>query len=489
MGALVLRGWVALLAVVVLGGCGGGGGDDSPGTAPESASSAAPSASAAATVDAVLDQATTSLLDALVGEDFAAAEALFDDAMRTALPAPDLARTWSQVGEQVGAYQSELGRRAETSGGYDVVTVTVQFARGALDVQLAFDRDRRIAGLYFRPASGATATASPAASWRPPPYADPEATQADVTVGTGEGALPGTLTTPADTSTRPWPGVVLVHGSGPNDRDETVGANKPFRDLALGLAARGVAVLAYDKRSFTHGSALAQVRGMTVQHEAVADAVLAVDLLRATPGVDPDRVFVLGHSLGGMLAPRIAQQAHGLAGLVIMAGAARPIEDLALEQGRYLTERDGTVTEEERVAVEALAEQVARIKDPDLAPDTPSAQLMGAPGSYWLDLRGYDPTTAAAGLDLPMLVLQGEHDYQVTMTDFARWNTALGGRDDVTLTSFPGLNHLMIAAPTPTPSASSAAAGQGALGGPEDYQVPGHVDVAVVDAIAGFVQD
>lgn len=191
-----------------------------------------------------------------------------------------------------------------------------------------------------------------------------------------------------------------------------------------------------------------------------------------------------------MLAPRIAQQSDALAGLVIMAGAARPIEDLALEQSRYLTERDGTVTEEERAAVESLAEQVARIKDPDLAPDTPSAQLMGAPGSYWLDLRGYDPTKAAAGLDLPMLVLQSEHDYQVTMTDFARWKKALGGRDDVTLTSFPGLNHLMIASPTPTPtpSASSAAAGQGALGGPEDYRVPGHVDVAVVDAVAGFVQ-
>jgi uncharacterized protein len=486
MGALVLWAWAALLAVVVVGGCGGA--DDSPGTS----ASAAPSASDAATVEAGLDRVTTSLLDSLVGEDFAAAEALFDAAMRKALPTADLARTWSQVGEQVGAYQSELGRRQETSGGYDLVTVTVRFARGALDVQLAFDRDRRIAGLYFRPATGATATASPAASWQPPPYADPEATQAGVTVGTGEWALPGTLTTPAHTSTQPWPGVVLVHGSGPNDRDETVGANKPFRDLALGLAARGVAVLAYDKRSFTHGSALAQARGLTVQQEAVADAVLAVDLLRATPGVDPDRVFVLGHSLGGMLAPRIAQQAHGLAGLVIMAGAARPIEDLALEQSRYLTERDGTVTEEERAAVEALAEQVARIKDPDLAPDTPSTQLMGAPGSYWLDLRGYDPTKAAAGLDLPILVLQGERDYQVTMTDFARWKKALGGRDDVTLTSFPGLNHLMIASPTPTPTptptASSAAAGQGALGGPEDYQVPGHVDVAVVDAIAGFVQ-
>lgn len=289
--------------------------------------------------------------------------------------------------------------------------------------------------------------------------------------------MPGTLTTPTEGG--PWPAVVLVHGSGPNDRAETIGPNRPFRDLALGLASRGIAVLAYDKRSLTHGAAMAAVKGMTVQDEVVDDAVLAVDLLRATGGVDPARVWLLGHSLGGMLAPRIAEQANGLAGLVILAGAARPLEDLILDQTRYLAQRDGNVTAPERSVLEKVEEQVAAIEDPDLDAGTPAADLLGVPASYWLDLRGYAATAVAATLDVPILVLQGERDYQVTMADFALWKKALGTRDDVTLTSFPELNHLMMTAPATT----STPPGSKGLSGPEEYQVAGHVDEAVIDAI------
>lgn len=456
------------------------------GGSPQSPGSASPTPSA--TVDPVLGQRATAVVAALVAEDFDAAVAYFDETMRQELPATTLAATWRQVTQQVGAYESELARRQEATGQYRAVIVTARFEQSPLDIRVVFDSARRVAGLFFQPARGPTSAATPAA-WQPPAYADlNRVSDVAVTIGDGTWQLPGTVTTPAVGG--PWPAVVLVHGSGPNDRDETIGPNKPFRDLALGLASRGVAVLAYDKRSLTHGAALAAVADLTVAQEVVDDAVLAVQRLRDTPGVDRDRVFLLGHSLGGMLAPRIAHESDGLAGLVIMAGAARPLEDHALEQTTYLAERDGTVTAQERGALDQVADQVARIKDPGLDARTPPAALLGVPASYWLDLRGYQPAAAAAGLDLPLLVLQGERDYQVTMADFAVWQRALAARADARLISFPGLNHLMMTAPALAPSAATTAAaraGAADLGGPEEYQVAGHVAPEVIDAIATFL--
>ncbi len=463
---------IALVATLLtpLSGCG---------RSADSSASPTPTATPSATVDAELDRIATDFISTMVDEDFAAAVTYFDDTMLKALPAADLKTAWAQVIDQAGGYRSELSRTQEESDGYDVVIATTQFEKAALNIRMVFDSDQRMAGLFFQPATSPTSTT---AAWQPPAYADTaRVAEADVTIGEGQWQLPGTVTTP--TAGGPWPAVVLVHGSGPNDRAEAIGPNKPFRDLALGLASRGIAVLAYDKRSLTHGAAMATVEGMTVQDEVVDDAMLAVALLRATDGVDPDRVWLLGHSLGGMLAPRIAEQADRLAGLVILAGAARPLEELILEQTRYLSERDGTVTAEERSALDKVGEQVAAIRDPDLDAATPAANLLGVPASYWLDLRGYQAPAVAATLDLPILVLQGERDYQVTMADFALWKKALGTRDDVTLTSLPELNHLMMAARAST----SATPGTEGLSGPEEYDVAGHVDEAVIDAIASHI--
>src|SRR5262249_57372826 len=118
----------------------------------------------------------------------------------------------------------------------------------------------------------------------------------------------------------PFPGVGLAHGSGPNDRDETIAQNKPFKDLALGLASRGIAVLRYDKRTKVYPAKMAGLAGLTVKDEVVDDAIAAASMLRSQPRIDPARVFVLGHSLGGMLVPRIAAADAKLAGVIVMAG-------------------------------------------------------------------------------------------------------------------------------------------------------------------------
>ena len=205
-------------------------------------------------------------------------------------------------------------------------------------------------------------------------------------VGAPGWPLPGLLLVPH--SDAPVPGVVLVHGSGPQDRDETIGPNKPFRDLALGLVAQGIAVLRYDKRTFASGSAMVlSGRPITVEEETVADALAALDSLRAVPGVDPARVYLLGHSLGGYLAPRIAARDGKLAGVVILAGNTRPLEDLIVEQLDYLAANAPASDRTGAAQREAMLDQIAKIKALTPADSASRTFLFGAPAIYWLDLQ------------------------------------------------------------------------------------------------------
>lgn len=425
----------------------------------------------------------TEFIETLAAEDFQGATSYFDAEMLKALPAAQLEGAWKQVIGQFGAYKEEVTRKQEVSEGYDVIIVTAQFEKSPLNLRMVFNADHRMSGLFFQPAENIE-TEMPA--YETPHYADLERlVEREVVIGEGAWALPGTLTLPvvgADNA-EGLPVVILVHGSGPNDRDETIGPNKPFKDLALGLASEGVAVLRYDKRTLVHGQKLmAEMPDLTVQEESIEDVLLAIELVKSLPEVDPSRIYVLGHSLGGMLAPRIGVQSRDLAGLIIMAGAARPLEVLMLEQMTYLAGIDGEVTEYEKANLTEVEKHVARIQDPKLDPQTPPDQLLGVSAAYWLDLQGYQPAEVAKTLNLKLLILQGERDYQVTMEDFRIWAAALSGRNGVTLKSFPELNHLMMA------GGGVEGAESGTLSTPDEYNVANHVDVAVVQSILEFVK-
>lgn len=412
-----------------------------------------------------LERRATELVEHLVAERFDAATQTFDDQLSRALTPTRLRAAWRQLQFQAGAFERVEGVAANQEHGYDVVRVRARFEKASIEVKLAFDEQARVTGLFFLPAPEA-----PEARSQLPEYVVEEAfTERTVTVGTK--ALPGVLTIPIGEAT--YPGVVLVHGSGPHDRDSTVGANKPFRDIAQGLASRGVAVLRYDKRTFALGAeALSGDEAFTVEQETVEDAVAAVELLREQPGVD--RVFILGHSFGGMLAPRIASESDDVDGLILMAANARPLEVLVLAQTEYLANLDGSVTAAEQRAIAQARELVARVQDPSLKPEDQVNFGGVIPGSYFLDLRRYDPVAAAASLNLPMLILQGGRDYQVTEVDFEQWRAGLGERVDVEFRLFDSLNHLFMEwARTPSPA---------------DLMQPGHVEGEVIDALVAWIE-
>ncbi len=298
---------------------------------------------------------------------------------------------------------------------------------------------------------------TPAAPGKAPTTPSPSAIREEaVVIGQEPWRLSGTLTRPAGDG--PAPAVVFVHGSGPHDRDETIGPNKPFRDLAFGLGARGIAVLRYEKRTKTYGAQFAALKDYTINDETVDDALAAVAALRQTPGMDPHRIFVLGHSVGGMMAPRIAMRDRALAGLVLLAGNSRPIEDLILEQTAYLASLQGSAS---AVPLEALRHEAMRVKAlPPPGSPTTDAPPLGIPLSYWRDLQGYQPAEVAKSLSLPILILQGERDYQVTMSDFEGWKRALQDRSNAGFRSYPTLNHLFIEGSGKSTPAEYAQAGQ-----------------------------
>ncbi len=405
----------------------------------------------------------------LVEGDFYGASRRFDQDLLQALPEAKVKETWQQVISQVGTFQVIPNIQAVESQDYVVVTATCQFEKMALDMRLTYNQGGQIAGLNFQPA---------VTPYYPPAYVNPAAFhEVEVTVGSGEWVLPGTLSLP-NSSDRKVPGVVLVHGSGPQDRDETIGPNRPFRDLAWGLASQGIAVLRYEKRTKIHSSKYTPelIARITSKEEVIDDALSAVQLLRQRAEIDPGQVYLLGHSLGATLAPRIGQQDPKLAGLIIMAAIARPLEDVILDQYTHIYNLSGSLSDSQKAELEQLKLKVARAKDPNLSDHVPATDLpLGIYPAYWLDLRGYRPPEVAKTLPMRIFVLQGGRDYQTSAAeDFPFWQDALAGKGSATLKLYPKLYHLFIAGEGPST--------------PQEYFVEGHVSEEVIQDVARWIK-
>ena len=353
-----------------------------------------------------------------------------------------------QFAEQLRGLDSRLGKPVEASlweqmeqMGYKVYSRTVTYPNYTARLVLVFDESGSLAGFRIVDEKSRLAEG-----------------ERDLTITTADTIkLPARLTLPpVSVAQGSLPVVVLVHGSGPSNMDEALGANAPFRDLAEGLARRGVAVIRYDKRTKVYPELFdEETHAYTYDDETVDDAVSAVRLVQSLGDMgngqtlDASRVYVVGHSLGAMLAPRIAEKSGTVKGLVLLAPPAAKIRPTLERQLAYLGLSEAQLKENVDMALSML------------------------PKAYIDFDETYSATQTAQDLSLPMLILQGERDYQVTMDDFAAWRKAVGKRANATMKSYPKLNHLFIT-------------GEG-KSFPKEYQQPGHVAEEVMDDIAHFV--
>lgn len=375
---------------------------------------------------------------------------------------------WSSLTLQAGSLKSQGEWTSMSSQGYEVKQCVLVFEKSALRFNLVLDGQGQVAGLTFTPAPMPQAPHEDN-SQNPQPMVTETSTtpsaykEQDIRIEHDGISLPGALTLPAQ-ATGQVPLVVLIQGSGPNDRDETIGPNKPFKQLATALAEEGIATIRFDKRTHVYGMRTWEVshEHLDYDSEVVDDAVQALKQAAACEEVDSTRIYLLGHSLGGTLAPRIAQRSPvKLGGIIYMAAMARPFWTAVEDQLHYICSLSGANEEETQHTIQS---QVAQMKS-------------ALPEEYLKMQEEYDAVATAKSLSnrMRMLFLQGGHDYQVTDEDFLMWRNALHeSHANAEFKYYSSDDHLMR---TLDHKAT-----------PDDYAVSGAMDKAVVKDIATFIK-
>ena len=274
--------------------------------------------------------------------------------------------------------------------------------------------------------------------------ADAPYTAEEVTIRTPKGLkLTGTLTLPKARPARGVPAVVTITGSGTEERDESIpGVNnyRPFRQIADTLGRRGIAVLRLDDRG-AGGSDLGPSGAQGPTSADFADDIRAgLAYLRTRADIDGDRLAVVGHSEGGMIAPMIAATDPKLRAVVLMAGPAQTGRTILKYQNEY--------------AVDSMLKLTGARRDSALRDATGKLDSVAKTMPWIQFFLDYDPIATAKRVKQPVLILQGATDRQVTPEQAPALAAAFraGGNRDVTMRIFPSTDHLFLADPVGNPS-------------------------------------
>lgn len=396
-----------------------------------------------------------------------------------------LKKGWNIVSKSFGSLQpGDTGEPTITPGWIlTTIKIPLRFQHAEFALQLQMTSGGSLVGFHFTGLGN---------GWHMPSYADEERfSESEIVLGKGEFKVGATLTLPHTTKTKTEteieglnfnseselkvPCVTFLSGSGPCDRDSTISENKPFKDLAFGLASQGIASIRFDQVTFTHNKAFRRQKNITLTDEYMDHAIDAISQAQSHPCIDSTRVFILGHSLGAVVTPTLVAKYPSVAGCIIMAGPAEPIYRCYIRQLEYIKSLDGP----ESVYLDAQIEDArikAEIADSEtLSQSTPARKLpFGIGPEYWLDYRDYRPIETLKGVGCPVLIMQGGRDYQVTPhDDYVKWCAALEGRNGVRFCFYEGLNHIFVF-------------GRG-LSTPLEYSLQGNVDEMVVVDIAEWV--
>lgn len=371
------------------------------------------------------------VLQGLQNDQIEAQMEFYSSALRDALPPAGLKGTWAQLEATSGAFVEAGNFLLIPFDTYLQAVCRLDFENKSYHLKLTFNTSNELEGIFFQPLRRA----------RQFKMEDNAILKEHAITIPSEVNLPGILCMPKGKKNVPV--VILVHGSGPQDRDATIGPNKPFKDIALSLASKGIASIRYDKRTYV-GKGLNK-ESITVKEIVIDDVLAVVKFAKSIQDIDTHKLFVMGHSLGAHLTPRILAADTRITGGIMLAGNARPLQDLIFEQYHYLKSQDGLNAEEE-LELKYLKSQC---KNADKAHckwksyETKELPL-NVPQSFYADLNRYKPLKTAKKLPQPLFIAQGGRDYQVTTADFNLWKKKLKKKNNVQLKLYPSLNHLMM---------------------------------------------
>lgn len=378
--------------------------------------------------------------------------------MQQALPEDALAQTIASLGEI-----AEYGFAEEQQqDGYRIITYAAHQGANYFNYHIVLDAEGRLAGLQITPGSV--------------PEVQTGESSGDVyteTVYLRPGAADETeaiLTLPAAEGT--FPAVILVHGSGPNDRDESVYGMTVFKDIAEGLARLGIASIRYDKYTYAHAG-LCTEADFTIDQEYIADAAAALEILETDHRISG--IYLAGHSQGGMLMPRIvaALGSERVDGGIAIAGSPLHMWQIQYAQNLTILEQlSGSERDEAQAVIDselAKLDMIAGWTDEERMQNT----LFGVNAYYQWDDMSYDAGELAAANAIPMLVLQGDCDWQVTPENgIEAWKQACPDADYIVLDN---VTHMLNRVDSPT-------------GTTADYVSGAKVDDAVIEAIANWIE-
>ena len=272
--------------------------------------------------------------------------------------------------------------------------------------------------------------------------------------------------------------MVFVHGSGSSNMDEKVMKLTPFKDLAEGLAEHGIESLRYDKRSFAHGRKMLKKGNLTVKDEVIEDAVLASKMLKNDPRIDAVKIFIIGHSMGAMLAPRIDAEGGDFCGLILMAGTLDTLEGVLFRQLSEMKNGKSKimswVASAQEKKFKKSFENLYELSDEE-AKKIPYAG--GVNLYYFKEMGEHRAADYLKKTEKPVLIMQGSRDLQVDVeNDFCGYKRSFGDRDNFSFRLYDGLNHCFV--PALYDDISKAT---------KEFSMERHIGENVISDVAGWI--